>query len=169
MSLTHKHRKFQELNMHEFAKRSPEPCLISSKDPMNKEHNRVIRQEERNMYFLVSHFSYLNTHAMNLLASIAWTTYGHKPYAEIHRVPYESPYFGIKKYRIRYAGTHGVYVKTIFMITNEEEQNIDLRLTEDIKCKECGSCNYVFKIKPSSSIYRCGYCLSIPDILNRGH
>lgn len=149
----------------EFAAASPEPCIINTKDPNDSDSNRIIKKEEKTVHFLTTHFKNLNVHAKRLLATLIWRNCWNSEFVEISRVPQTDPWFGKKKYRIRFSGYHGMRSIPILLITFEDESNpYTITTIPHDTCPDCGSMNSRFKIRPESTILRCAGCIALPGV-----
>lgn len=141
----------------------PDPCMIDENNKMSLESNRALIEEEKKIHFMSS--VQLNVHGERLFSDLVWRFANKKTYVEVNRVPEDSPYFGIKKYRIRFAGYHGEKSRPIYLISKEDESDMyAVRGILNEVCKECGSPDSRFKITPTSKHIRCGGCMGFQGV-----
>jgi hypothetical protein len=143
----------------------PDACIIDSYNPNSKESNRPIKDDEKRIHFLSS--AMLNVHGERLFSDLVWQFANKRTYVEINRVPETSPYFGIRKYRIRFAGYHGEKSCPIYLVSKEDESDMyAVRGELEDKCPQCGSLDSRFRITPTSKCIRCGGCMGFEGIHN---
>lgn len=169
-------RKRKDYIPYIFASQCPEPCLVNQLNPNDEETNKSIKEDETNLYFMVTNFKYLNEHALRVMADLAWRSCSKTPSSKISRVKQSDPYFGKKWYAIRYVGCFGDKSDHTFLISEEDEdifttnsavrtiipgrRYISLGTPRDT-CNVCGSEGVRFKLKPNSPYMRCGICLGL--------
>ena len=176
-----KAEKKKEYIAFDFASNSPEPCLVNSKAINDKNTNRLISEDEKEINFLATHTKYLNIHAWRLLSDLAWKYSNKKDFERISRVNSDHPMFGKSWYTVRFVGSYGLKAQPIFLICEEDEDVMAMTQENSLPvmipgrryivqgimhdtCPKCGSMNCRFKIKPTSKHIRCGACLSLIGI-----
>lgn len=153
------------INQYEFAYKCPDPCICDPSSPSNSEVNRPLIDEEKTIHFMVSNIANLNDAAQTLLIRKLWSYCMGRKFTEINRVKHTSRYFGIKKYRIRYAGSHGVKTQAIYFISDENDENHSISLAKrDVRCPTCGALGTTFRVTSLSKKTQCGKCLDLPEV-----
>lgn len=143
----------------------PDPCMIDEKNKTSEELNRPLKDFEKKIHFMSS--TELNVHGERLFSDLVWKFANKKTFVEISRVLPDSPYFGIKKYKVRFAGYHGEKSCPIYLISKEDESDMyAVRGILNDSCPTCGTPDSRFKITKESKIIRCGGCMGFEGIHN---
>lgn len=144
---------------------SPDPCILDEDNKNLEEYNRPLTEEEKKIHFMSSHE--LNVHGERLFSDLVWKFAYKKTFVEISRVAPDSPYFGIKKYRVRFAGYHGEKCCSVFLISHEDESDMyAVRGILNDSCPDCGALDSRFRITSTSKVIRCGGCIGFEGIHN---
>lgn len=140
-------------------------CLIDSRYKNDQQNNRILFDNEKNIFYLFDYYfsNKLNIESLKFFKENVFKKTISHDYEEFKRISKYSKFFRIRF--IGYMGTNGI---AAFMITDENEKRFKIVKAIDnfSICKKCGFIGTLFKLNKKSKNMRCGGCLMLPGIKN---